>query len=103
MRDELAIVLRLVAEGRITPAEAAPLIEALSGASGRAPSGPGPEADPERGSFPPKPPVPGSDPRLLKGALTDQAMSGVEDELFTTGARWNLRLRTHRRPRRFDA
>ena len=32
MRDELAIVLRLVAEGRITPAEAAPLIEALSGA-----------------------------------------------------------------------
>jgi hypothetical protein len=31
MRDELATVLRLVAEGKLSPDEAAPLIEALSG------------------------------------------------------------------------
>ena len=65
MRDELAIVLRLVAEGRITPEEAAPLIEAL----GRAPSGApyGPEPDTERGPMPPPaPPLPGSDPRRLR-------------------------------------
>jgi hypothetical protein len=34
MRDELAIVLRLVAEGTLTPDEAAPIIEALSVAPG---------------------------------------------------------------------
>jgi len=31
MRDELATVLRLVAEGKLSPDEAAPIIEALSG------------------------------------------------------------------------
>jgi len=30
MRDELATVLRLVAEGKLSPAEAAPIIEALT-------------------------------------------------------------------------
>jgi len=31
MRDELATILRLVAEGKLSPDEAAPIIEALSG------------------------------------------------------------------------
>ena len=55
MRDELAIVLRLVAEGRMTPEEAAPLIEALSRAPSGAPYGPEPA-----------PPFPGNDPRRLR-------------------------------------
>lgn len=59
MRDELATVLRLVAEGTLTPEEAAPIIEALSAApatprSGEgATGGPGPSAaaaDARRGS-----------------------------------------------------
>ena len=41
MGDELATVLRLVAEGKLTPEEAAPIIEALTRASaGRAPEPP---------------------------------------------------------------
>ena len=45
MRDELATVLRLVSEGKLSPDEAAPLIEALSrtpGAPIDAAPGPGP-------------------------------------------------------------
>ena len=55
MRDELATVLRLVAEGKLSPDEAAPIIEALSGsrplAGGRkaaAASGDGPDGEPRR-------------------------------------------------------
>jgi len=67
MRDELTIVLRLVAEGRITPEEAAPLIEALSRAPSGAPYGPEPDTGAERGPMPPPaPPFPGSDPRRLR-------------------------------------
>ena len=74
----------------------------MSNLSGGEEDAPGADITPDKGVVARL--VPGSDPLLLKGALTDQAMSGVEDEeLFTTGARWNLRLRTHRRPRRFDA
>ena len=92
MRDELAIVLRLVAEGRITPADAAPLIEALSGASGRAPSGPGPETDPERGSFPPKPPVPGSDPRRLRIRVKERGRQVVNLQIPLAFADTALRM-----------
>ena len=45
MPDELEAVLRLVAEGRITPEEAAPIIDALSRL-------PGPPAASERGRAP---------------------------------------------------
>jgi len=92
MRDELAIVLRLVAEGRITPAEAAPLIEALSGAPRRAPSGPGPEADPERGSFPPPPPVPGSDPRRLRIRVKERGRQVVNLQIPLAFADTALRM-----------
>lgn len=41
MTDELQTILRLVAEGRLTPEEAAPIVEALSGgSSGRRTSAP---------------------------------------------------------------
>lgn len=54
MRDELATVLRLVAEGKLSPDEAAPIIEALSsprpGAAGREP--------PPPPVVPPAPPAP---------------------------------------------
>ena len=54
MRDELATVLRLVAEGKLSPDEAAPIIEALSS--------PGPGAasrmePPPRPVAPPAPPA----------------------------------------------
>jgi hypothetical protein len=48
VRDELATVLRLVAEGKLSPDEAAPIIEAVSGARRAAP--------------PPPPPPPASNP-----------------------------------------
>jgi hypothetical protein len=51
MRDELATVLRLVAEGKLSPDEAAPIIEALS--ARRQPIGARPEPPP-----PPAPPLP---------------------------------------------
>jgi hypothetical protein len=43
MRDELATVLRLVSEGKLSPEEAAPIIEALSRAPGPARSSIGPD------------------------------------------------------------
>jgi hypothetical protein len=50
MRDELATVLRLVAEGKLSPDEAAPIIEALSsprpGAAGRVEPPPPPVVPP---------------------------------------------------------
>ena len=55
MRDELATVLRLVAEGKLSPDEAAPIIEALSGSRAQAggqkaaaASGDGPDDEPRR-------------------------------------------------------
>ncbi len=49
MSDELAAVLRLVAEGRLTPDEAAPIIHALRGA-GRGSAPPATGATQARGS-----------------------------------------------------
>ncbi len=47
MGDELATVLRLVSEGRLTPEEAAPIIEALGRAGGSPPGkAPGPSVPP---------------------------------------------------------
>ena len=48
MPDELETVLRLVADGRLTPEEAAPIIEALSRAERREPE-PGPHDDLDQG------------------------------------------------------
>jgi hypothetical protein len=69
MRDELATVLRLVADGKLSPEEAAPLIEALSHApGGGTPSGLQPDRRPERGPAapPPPPPVGRGDPRQVR-------------------------------------
>src|SRR5919106_2200954 len=46
MGDELGTVLRLVAEGRITPEEAAPIIEALSGVQRTSATSPPPPPSP---------------------------------------------------------
>ncbi len=46
MRDELATVLRLVAEGKLSPEEAAPIIEALSPRATPPPSPPPPPGAP---------------------------------------------------------
>jgi hypothetical protein len=46
MRDELATVLRLVAEGKLSPDEAAPIIEALSGPRQTASARPAPPPTP---------------------------------------------------------
>ena len=69
MRDELATVLRLVADGTLSPDEAAPLIEALSHAPGGSTrSGLQPDRLLERGPQPPPspPPVGRSDPRQVR-------------------------------------
>ena len=44
MREELETILRLVAEGRLTPQEAAPIVDALTRASAPAPVPPGPRS-----------------------------------------------------------
>jgi hypothetical protein len=49
MRDELATVLRLVSEGKLSPEEAAPIIEAFSRVPGAPRSGIGPDRRPEPG------------------------------------------------------
>ena len=63
MRDELATVLRLVADGRLSPEEAAPLIEALSRSSDAAADArtqtAGPPMDRPFAPRPPEPPEPG--------------------------------------------
>ena len=52
MPDELETILRLVADGRLTPEEAAPIIDALTRASGgRGPGGHADEADPFHDGF----------------------------------------------------
>ena len=53
MRDELATILRLVADGTLSPEEAAPIIDVLSRSAGAADTGqaaaPRPTAGPTRG------------------------------------------------------
>lgn len=53
MSAELETVLRLVAEGKLSPEEAAPIIDALSqrGAAGAAPPSPGPSGPPPAPGF----------------------------------------------------
>ena len=81
MRDELATVLRLVADGKLSPDEAAPLIEALNRASGGGtPSGLQPDRRPERGPqppLPPPPPVGRNDPRQVRIKVTERGRQVV--------------------------
>lgn len=49
MRDELATVLRLVSEGKLSPEEAAPLIEALGPSTAPPPPAPPAPPRPDRG------------------------------------------------------
>jgi hypothetical protein len=80
MRDELGTVLRLVAEGKLSPDEAAPLIEALSHAPGGSTrSGLQPDRPPERGPQPPPPPpsVGRPDPRQVRIRVTERGRQVV--------------------------
>jgi hypothetical protein len=78
MPDELAIVLRLVADGRLSPDDAQPLIEALTRPSdlGARPGQPVGRSD--RGPTPsPAPPPSGSDPRQLRIRVTERGRQVV--------------------------
>ena len=82
MADELSIVLRLVADGRISPGEAAPLIEAL----GREPAA---REDPA--------PVPalrrtGNDPRRLRIRVKERGRQVVNLQIPLTFADTALRM-----------
>jgi hypothetical protein len=81
MRDELAIVLRLVAEGRLSPDDAAPLIEALNRPSEPA----GPPASP-----PPPPSV--NDPRQLRIRVSERGRQVVNLRIPLTFADTALRM-----------
>jgi hypothetical protein len=79
VRDELAIVLRLVADGRLSPEDAAPLIEALNRpAEGGTTSATG-QGQPARGQVPPAPPPPPSvnEPRQLRIRVTERGRQVV--------------------------
>lgn len=95
MRDELAIVLRLVAEGRLSPEDAAPLIEALSRPSDR---GPGPNSGPpgfraEPGRPPETPPPPSvNDPRQLRIRVSERGRQVVNLRIPLTFADTALRM-----------
>jgi hypothetical protein len=97
MRDELAIVLRLVAEGRLTPEDAAPLIEALSRASNRAAGpAPGPSLAAGPGRQPPPPPSPSAisanDPRQLRIRVSERGRQVVNLRIPLTFADTALRM-----------
>jgi SHOCT-like protein len=95
MRDELAIVLRLVAEGRLSPDDAAPLIEALSRPSEPvAPPAPGPSWARSELRQPPTPPPPPSanDPRQLRIRVSERGRQVVNLRIPLTFADTALRM-----------
>ena len=96
MRDELAIVLRLVADGRLSPDDAAPLIEALNRSSdtGAPPAAPGPSAargEVGRPSAPPPPPSV-NDPRQLRIRVSERGRQVVNLRIPLTFADTALRM-----------
>jgi hypothetical protein len=95
MRDELAIVLRLVAEGRLSPDDAAPLIEALNRPSEpAAPPAPGPSWARADLRQPPSPPPPPSvnDPRQLRIRVSERGRQVVNLRIPLTFADTALRM-----------
>jgi hypothetical protein len=77
MSDELATILRLVAEGTLTPEEAGPIIDALRVSStGRAPSAPVGAPTPPA---PPAPPTPagGSNARHIRIRVNERGRQVV--------------------------
>jgi hypothetical protein len=77
MSDELATILRLVAEGTLTPEEAGPIIDALRvGATGRAASAPVGVPTPPA---PPAPPAPaaGSNARHIRIRVNERGRQVV--------------------------
>jgi hypothetical protein len=94
MRDELATVLRLVADGRLSPEEAAPLIEALSQAprpDPRGTGGPGPNRLPPP---PPRPFEPGmsAQARRLRIRVTERGRQVVNLQIPVAFANSALRM-----------
>jgi hypothetical protein len=89
MREELAIVLRLVAEGRLSPDEAAPLIEALSNDPGEQVPGTASAARPAE-----PPPLRGSkgDPRRLRIRVTERGRQVVNLQIPLAFADTALRM-----------
>ena len=95
MRDELAIVLRLVAEGRLSPGDAAPLVEALNRPSEpSAPPAPGPSGPRAELRQPPSPPPPPSvnDPRQLRIRVSERGRQVVNLRIPLTFADTALRM-----------
>src|SRR5438105_6601797 len=94
MRDELAIVLRLVADGRLSPDDAAPLIEALSRPSDPdARPTPPPAARAELGQLPPPPPPASvNDPRQLRIRVSERGRQVVNLRIPLTFADTALRM-----------
>jgi hypothetical protein len=90
MREELAIVLRLVAEGRLSPDEAAPLIEALSNGPGEQMPGAASAARPAEAPSPP----PGSkgDTRRLRIRVTERGRQVVNLQIPLAFADTALRM-----------
>jgi 3',5'-cyclic AMP phosphodiesterase CpdA len=93
MRDELAIVLRLVADGRLSPEDAAPLIDALSRSAGEGiGSGLG-QRHPDWGSPPPPAPPPSvNDPRQLRIRVSERGRQVVNLRIPLTFADTALRM-----------
>jgi len=93
MRDELAIVLRLVADGRLSPEDAAPLIDALSRPSDKGTTPGQAHVHPERGSAPTPPPAPSvNDPRQLRIRVSERGRQVVNLRIPLTFADTALRM-----------
>jgi len=93
MRDELAIVLRLVADGRLSPEDAAPLIDALSRSADEGIGSGQRQRHPEPGAPPPPPPPPSvNDPRQLRIRVSERGRQVVNLRIPLTFADTALRM-----------
>jgi len=84
MPDPLDDVLRLVAEGRLSPAEAAPIIDALAaarGAADRARTADHATRDRARAARDPRPTAPPGPPRRLRVQVRDGGRTVVDLQL----------------------
>lgn len=88
MKDPIARVLHLVAEGRLTADEAAPILDALSS---RDPGPPEPPAaEPIQASQPPAPPQAGSSPRFARIQVMEGGRRVVDLRVPTSLGRFAL-------------